>query len=252
MSVFGAYARYYDLLYAAKDYSAEASYVDTLLRRWAPEARTLLELGCGTALHASLLAAKGYEVMGIDRSEEMLAAAEKRLASTPGRVRLARGDIRSVRVEESFDAVISLFHVISYQTSNDDLRDAFATARAHLRPGGVFVFDFWYGPAVLWLKPERRELRLENDEIEVVRHAEPVIHANENVVDVSYRIEVREKGSGEVARLQETHRMRYLFLPEVADLLHAAGCEMVAAAEWLTGAEPALSTWGVCAVARAV
>ncbi|HYR29468.1 MAG TPA: methyltransferase domain-containing protein, partial [Thermoanaerobaculia bacterium] len=76
MSVFGAYARYYDLLNAGKNYRAEADYVDRLLREAGVPARTILELGCGTGLHASALVDAGYDVTGVDRSETMLAAAE--------------------------------------------------------------------------------------------------------------------------------------------------------------------------------
>lgn len=256
MSVFGAYARYYDLLYAGKDYSAEAAYVDGLIQRLRPSSTTLLELGCGTALHAALLAAKSYEIAGVDRSDFMLASAEaRRRALEPeiaARIQLLEGDIRSFRVERSFDVVVSLFHVMSYQTGNRDLRDAFATARAHLEPGGLFLFDCWYGPAVLTQRPERRTLRLENDELEVTRTAEPMLHPNENVVDVNYQIDVRDKVTGRDERLHETHRMRYLFLPEIEGLLEDCGFEMVRSEEWVTGNRPGLDTWSVCIIARAL
>jgi len=255
LSVFGAYARYYDLLYAGKDYGAEAAYVDKLIREARRSTVTLLELGCGTALHASMLAAKGYEIAGVDRSDFMLSAAQKRLQSMDAelarRIQLLEGDIRSFRANRTFDAVVSLFHVISYQTSNRDLAAAMETARAHLDTGGLFVFDCWYGPAVLTRKPERRVLHLENDELDVTRLAEPVMHPNENVVDVNYQIDVREKGTGREERLEETHRMRYLFMPEIEDLLARHAFELLRSEEWLTGKTPGLDTWGVCIVARA-
>jgi SAM-dependent methyltransferase len=75
-NVFDAYSRYYDLLYREKDYAAEADYVARLLR--AHGAGTELpEFGCGTGEHARLLAAHGYQVLGIDRSAQMIAHAEQ-------------------------------------------------------------------------------------------------------------------------------------------------------------------------------
>ncbi|HEY4744175.1 MAG TPA: class I SAM-dependent methyltransferase, partial [Desulfuromonadaceae bacterium] len=157
MTTFDQYARYYDLLYRDKDYAAEADFVAGLLLAHAPEARTLLELGCGTGRHAEFLARQGFAVHGVDRSEGMLADAGRRRENLPddvrGRLAFSPGDARDVRLGRHFDAVVSLFHVMSYMAEGRDLEHAFATARAHLAPGGVFLFDFWYGPAVLSDRP---------------------------------------------------------------------------------------------------
>ena len=81
MSVFGAYSRYYNLLYQDKDYAGEAEYVRSLISRHFPQARAVLDLGCGTGRHDLLLAQMGYEVTGVDQSEEMLAIAKGKAAS---------------------------------------------------------------------------------------------------------------------------------------------------------------------------
>lgn len=220
--VFDVYARYYDLLYRDKDYAAEAEYVVSLIRKHAPQAKRILELGCGTGAHAEQLARMGYIIHGVDLSEAMLARARARKASLPpevaARLSFDLGDVRTVRTGGIYDAVISLFHVMSYQTTNADLEAAFRTAATHLEPGGLFLFDFWYGPAVLLQKPEVRLKRLEDDEIKVTRIAEPVLRVNENVVDVNYTVFIELKATGEVEHICETHRMRYLFLPELSYL----------------------------------
>ena len=82
--VFDEYARYYDLLYQDKDYQAEADYVAGLIRRFHPEARSILELGSGTGIHASLLAKKGFTVHGVERSPEMLARSRMLLENAQG------------------------------------------------------------------------------------------------------------------------------------------------------------------------
>ena len=152
----------------------------------------------------------------------MLTRAEERQAALPAdlaaRLTFAHGDVRSVRTGETYDAVISLFHVMSYQTTNADLEAALATAAAHLQPGGLFLFDFWYGPAVLTQQPEVRVKRLEDEEIKVTRIAEPVMRVNENVVEVNYTVFIEVKSTGQMEQVQETHRMRYWFLPELAYL----------------------------------
>lgn len=217
--VFDAYARYYDLLYRDKDYAAEAEYVASHIQKLLPNAKKILELGCGTGAHAEHLARMGYLVHGVDFSEAMLARAEARKAALPpelaARLSFSYGDVRTVRTNQAYDAVVSLFHVMSYQTTNADLEAAFETAAVHLASGGLFVFDFWYGPAVIMQKPEVRIKRLEDDDIKVVRIAEPILHDNDNVVDVNYTVLIEIKSNGKVDQLQETHSMRYLFLPEL-------------------------------------
>ena len=254
MSVFGAYSQYYDLLYQDKDYVAEANYVRSLVERHQPGARSLLDLGCGTGRHALLLAESGYRVTGIDRSPEMLARASAQLASeSPERAaRLAssgalpvfvQGDIRSVRLQQEFDVVVSLFHVMSYQVTNADLKAAFLTAKDHLRPGGVFFFDCWYGPAVLTQRPSARCLQLENERISLTRTADPVCHPNRNSVDVNYHVSIANKQTGERDELRETHSMRYLFAPEVEMLLESCGLRLESAVEFSTGRPLGFDTW---------
>jgi SAM-dependent methyltransferase len=253
MSVFGSYSRYYNLLYRDKDYAGETAYVRCLIQRHYPGAKTVLDLGCGTGKHDLLLAERGYSMTGVDMSDEMLAVANSQrstLNPQQSSLNFHQGDIRTVRLGKTFDVVISLFHVISYQTTNKDLTDAFVTARKHLAQGGIFIFDCWYGPAVLTDRPAVRVKRLEDEQIIVTRIAEPVMHPNENVVDVNYHVFVRDKVSGEVEEVKETHRMRYLFRPEIEILLKETGMEVIESSEWMSDREPGFDTWGVCFVAR--
>lgn len=254
-AVFDHYSRYYDLLYKDKDYAAEAEFVSGLVRGHFPTAQRLLELGCGSGLHAKLLAERAYEVHGIDRSEAMVRLAEARKAELPrevaSRLSFQPGDVRTVRLGRRFDAAISLFHVVSYQTSNADLAAMFRAAREHLDTGGIFVFDCWYGPAVLNDRPVVRIKRMEDEQVRVTRIAEPTLHANECVVDVAYQILVEERSSGRLERFDELHRMRYLFLPEIELLAGAAGFDLATRCEWLTGAPLGEGTWSACFVARA-
>ena len=255
MSVFGHYARYYDLLYRDKDYAGEAKYVADLIRKHHPEARRLLELGCGTGRHAELLARAGYSVCGLDASPAMLAQARKRAAESAAADRaelvFTQGDIRSFDLNQRFDAVAALFHVVSYLTTNEDLLRMLGAVKRHLETGGIFVFDAWYGPAVLTDRPAVRVRRLDDDDVQVTRLAEPVMYPQKNVVDVRYEILIREKATGRQETVRESHRMRYLFRPELELLLTGAGLTLQAAEEWMTGNEPGFGTWGVCFVARA-
>ncbi len=255
MNVFNNYARYYDLLYKDKDYVAEAKYVSTLVQKHAPNKNSILELGCGTGVHAKILAEMGYTLHGVDMSAEMLETARMRVSKLDKKMSrklsFTLGDIRTVRIDRKFDVIISLFHVLSYQTTNDDLMSSFATAKYHLNPGGIYIFDCWYGPAVLSEKPAVRIKRLEDEQVDVTRIAEPVMHPNSNLVDVNYHVFIKNKSNGKMEELKETHKMRYLFKPELEHFLQKSGFSIIEVAEWMTGKCPGFDTWGVCFMVQA-
>ncbi len=247
MAVFGDYAKYYDLLYREKNYSSETSFVlDTLSRLGRPPA-TLLDLGSGTGRHAFAMARRGVSVTGVDMSEVMLSiACLAKACDLPAKASAPEfklGDARHVRLGRAFDAVTALFHVMSYQTVEEDALAVLTTAHEHLKPGGVFLFDFWYGPGVLNDRPVERRKELEDADIRVQRDARPVLHVNDNVVDVNYSIAIRHKVGGKESTLSETHRMRYWFLPELKHLARSAGFSVAAHGAWLSCAEPDDKTW---------
>jgi SAM-dependent methyltransferase len=254
MKLFDAYARYYDLLYTDKDYRGEATFVDRLLRQHGSRGGQLLELGCGTGKHAIELARRGWQVVGVDRSEEMVVQAKNRNFNSEETIQKAIsfqvGDVRTVRVDQQFDSVISLFHVLSYQTTNADLQAEIATAATHLRSGGLFLFDFWYGPAVLTNLPAVRVKRIEDDDLEVTRIAEPELRTEVNQVTVNYHIFLRNRKTAEVSEVREAHHMRYLFLPELEMVLTACGFKLLTTGSWLSDRPASRDTWYVHAVAR--
>ncbi len=251
---FKHYSAYYDLLYVDKDYAGEVHYLRSLIDEHTETPPTLLlELGCGTGIHAGLLAQQGFDVLAVDLSEEMLASARERVAQNSLvslNLSFEQGDARSFRTDRSFDIVASLFHVVSYQTTQADLNAMMHTAASHLNAGGLFIFDFWYGPSVLWQRPAVRAKHLANDRLQVTRLAEPVVRDEFNLVDVNYSVFVRESDGDVLHEIKETHCMRYLFLPEVDSLLNAHGLDRIRTEEWMTGKKPSVDTWGVCVVAR--
>ena len=254
MTVFGSYAQFYDLLYASKNYADEAQNVHKLIQTHIPGAHSVLDLGCGTGAHAVQLLKEGYRIHGVDLSLIMLERAKSRLAGLPpeqaSRLEFSQGDIRTVRLDTQFDVVISLFDVISYQTTNEVLKAAFITAKTHLKSGGLFIFDCWYGPAVLSIKPSVRVKRVENEEIAVIRIAEPVMDPNENCVDINYQLLVKQKKSGIFVEYHERHRMRYMFTPEIQNFFSTSEMKMVASFALMTDKEPGFDTWSVCYVGR--
>lgn len=249
---FQRYSAYYDLLYRDKDYAAETRYVIETLKNASPGLRTVLELGSGTGRHGRLMAAEGFHVWGIERSETMVAAARKAGAECPGpgSFDCTVGDVRTVDLGRTFQAVASLFHVISYQVTNEGVLQTFATAHRHLQPGGFFFFDLWHGPAILHDRPSVRVKRMENETLRVVRISEPDLDTNTSTVAVQYTILAEAKPDSVLTTFTETHQMRYFFPVEIALLAAQTGFELVMTEEFLTRRRPSEQTWGVAYLLR--
>ncbi|MCX6327732.1 MAG: class I SAM-dependent methyltransferase [Bacteroidia bacterium] len=238
-SNFHIYSKYYNLLYKDKNYNAEAIYISACIKKESPNAKTILELGSGTGSHGLILQKMGYDIYGLERSEQMVKEARLR------GFLCEQADITNFSIDRKFDVVISLFHVISYITENASLEKVFRNASKQLNSNGLFIFDVWYSPAVYHLKPETRIKKVENEEIKVIRMAEPEIHINKNVVDVNYSILVKDKRSDKWIEFQEKHPMRHFSIPEIDLLAKLTGFEILRAEEFLTGNEPSENTWGV-------
>jgi SAM-dependent methyltransferase len=255
MSVFNNYSNYYDLLYKDKDYSAEVEYIDNIIKKYATKnVKTILDLGCGTGGHAFLFAEKGYTITGLDISKTMLDIANRKLEiandDVKNRLKFINHDARNIKIGTSFDAVVSLFHVMSYQTSNEDLILTFQSVYNHLNQSGIFIFDFWYGPAVLTNKPDKKLKILENNELKIFRFADPVLHPNDNVVDVNYTVLIQNKYTKAICDIKETHRMRYLFKPEIELMFKDIGFHILDCFEYMTDKTINLDSWSVCIVAE--
>jgi predicted TPR repeat methyltransferase len=247
MEVFNKYSELYDLIYFDKDYSKETDYIINIIKQYNPVTKEILEYGSGTGIHGSLLVEKGYNVTGVELSKTMMEKAQS-LISRKGlsnKFKLYNEDISKFRINKKFDSVISLFHVISYLTGNGQLNRTFQNASYHLESGGLFIFDIWYAPAVLTLKPQNKIKEFENDVLKILRYTEPVILYN-----VKFKLIVLDKTDGKVSQLDEIHKMRYFSIPEIEYLAGINSFEMVKTEEFLSAKEPSENTWGVCFILR--
>ena len=232
-TIFGDQGGFYDRFYETKDYEGECDFVDAAFRRYgdAPIKR-VLDLGCGTGGHAIPLSRRGYDVTGIDISPTMLDQAREKADAADCKITLHQGDVRDVDAGGVFDAVISMFAVVGYQTEDSDLVAMFATARRHLSPRGLFLFDLWHGAAVLAQRPENRQREFpaadgpaaDGKSDTLIRSVSSVLDEARKVVEVDISVRCISRG-GEVTETKEHHAVRYLFPEEADALLTAAGFE---------------------------
>lgn len=131
----------YDLIYSFKDYRAESVLIRELIRREHPHARSILDVGCGTAEHARFLVDQ-FEIHGIDLQPEFVELARRKCPS--GRFEVA--DMRCFDLPRRFDVVQCLFSAIGYLTEPADVIAALKCFARHLNPGGMIVVEPWFTP----------------------------------------------------------------------------------------------------------
>ena len=240
------YSDYYNLLYHDKNYLLEVDYIEKLFKKYSKrKISKLLNLGCGTGNHDFIFAKKGYEITGIDISNTMVKVANQNKQPAQSNPLFFQGDVRDIRLNKKFDSVAALFHVMSYQNSNQDVMNTFNTAKIHLKKNGLFIFDCWHGPAVLSEKPSVKIKRINKGDQSLIRIAEPQIHFESNVVDVNYEIILFSSINPDFKKINETHKMRYFFFPEIELFAKNAGFKIRASFEWLKLISPTEKSWSV-------
>jgi SAM-dependent methyltransferase len=251
MTFMGSYAQRYDALYAAKDYQAECDLIERVFSKFDAAPATVLDIGCGTGGHVLELASRGYECTGVDMSPAMLeqAADKTTKLGLPKSPKWLTGNAKSFDIEQHFDAAIMMFAVVSYLTTNDDLMEALANIRAHLKPGSLFICDFWYGPAVLSVKPEDRVRVIETSDMTTIRRAITTLDSFEQTATVTFDLWSIHANGG-LEKTTEAHKMRYFFPKEFELFLKLSGFSVLSMTEFPEiSKDLGLDSWNALCVA---
>ena len=141
MEAYGEFARVYDIFQDNVDYDSWAGYLKDTLREYGISDGLILELGCGTGTMTELLAASGYDMIGVDNSEEMLAEAMQKRETSGHDILYLLQDMQEFELYGTVRAVISVCDSLNYLTEEQDLEHVFELVNNYLDPGGLFIFD---------------------------------------------------------------------------------------------------------------
>ena len=149
---FSRFARYYDAFMDYIDYPGWVQYIMEILDTYGIKGKKLLDLACGTGTCAVLFAKKGFEVYGIDVSEDMLEQARKKISAMFYNIGFSCQDLRNFKLEKKVDVVTCLYDSMNYLLEEEDVRQAFGSAYNALNNGGAFIFDLntEYALSVVW------------------------------------------------------------------------------------------------------
>ena len=221
--MFSRSADLYDALYDTfKDYRAEAERVRALI---GPDARTVLDVACGTGRHLELLR-EHYDVVGLDIDPELLAIARSRV---PG-VELVEADMTNFDLGRRFDAVTCLFSSIGYARDEEHLRAAVAAMGRHVEPGGLLIVEPWLAPEA-WRDGHVAMLVLDEPERKIVRMNRADRDGDISVIDFHYLVGTPEH----VEHFTERHQLGLFTDEQYRAAFAAAGLDVEHDPEGLMG-----------------
>jgi len=206
----------YDFIYSEfKNFNEEASQIAALLKEKCPEARRLLDVGCGTGRHAAaLIGEHGYEVDGLDIESGFLEIARVRCPDG----NFFRGDMASFDLGSTYDAVLCLFSSIGYVRTLERLVLAARSIRRHVAPGGVAIIEPWFTPEVFRGGAVHMTV-VDREELKISRVNRTEIRDGVSWMDFQYLV----ADPHEIRHLREIHELGLFTVAEMHEALGAGG-----------------------------
>ena len=246
MDAYTGFAAVYDMFMDNIPYGEWCDYLTGLLREHGVEDGLVLDLGCGTGSMTELLAQAGYDMIGVDLSEEMLQIAMEKRAQSGHDILYLLQDMREFELYGTVRAVVSICDSMNYLLEWEELQTVCELVNNYLDPGGIFIFD-------LNTLYKYREL-LGDSTIAEARDDGSFIWENtfdeeERINEYDLTLFVREEGEL-FKRYQETHFQRAYTLEEVKRAIAGAGMEFVAAYDAFTRQPPREDSERIYVIAR--
>lgn len=224
MDAYTGFARVYDRFMEDVPYEAWKEYLVKVLRQEGIMDGLVCELGCGTGKMTRLLAGCGYDLIGIDASEEMLSIAREQ--ESRGILYVAQ-DMREFELYGTVRAVVSVCDSMNYILEDEDLLEVFRLVNNYLDPGGIFIFDL---NTVYKFKEEMGERTFSEHHEEGSLVWDNYYDEDEKINEYELTLFIRETDDL-YRRYVETHYERGYELQEVVSLLERSGMEYIGACD---------------------
>jgi len=245
MEAYTDFAFVYDTLMDNTPYKKWCARITDILRSAGIEKELVLDLGCGTGTLTELLAKEGYDMIGIDYSQEMLARAMEKRDESGLSILYLLQDMREFELYGTVKAVVSVCDSLNYLLDEEDVIETFRLVNNYLDPKGLFVFDF---NTVYKYKEVIGDATIAENRDDCSFIWENYYHEEDEINEYEVTFFVKE---GELfRRFEETHYQRGYTPQQMKDFLKEAGLEFVAMADSDTGGEVTPESERIYMVAR--
>jgi len=272
MQPYTGFASVYDIFMDNVPYDEWADYVQHLLKKNKIDKGLLLELGCGTGSMTRRLSSKGFDMIGIDNSEEMLSIAREKSAQIEKSTQESNSaqeensvkeensiqdggegilylcqDMREFELYGTVAAVISVCDSMNYILSEEDLLQVFRLVNKYLDPNGLFIFDLdtQYDYEEILGDSTIAENREEGSFI-----WENTYYEEEMINEINLTLFIPEEDKSIYRKYEETHYRKAYPIDTITRLIDEAGMELVAIYDALTEKKPKKDCERVYIIAR--
>lgn len=247
MDAYTSFAYVYDTFMDNIPYEEWGDYLKGLLKEYGVEDGLILDLGCGTGTMTEILAEEGYDMIGLDNSEDMLEIAMDKKAKSGYDILYLLQDMREFELYGTVKAVVSICDSMNYVTEEEELLEVFRLVNNYLDPGGIFIFDFN-------TEYKYREI-LGDCTIAENRDVCSFIWDNyyyedEKINEYELSLFIREKDSELYRKYEETHYQKGYELETMRCLIEESGLEYVTAYDAFTHDKPTSESERIYMIAR--
>ena len=248
MEAYTGFAEVYDIFMDNVPYEEWGAYLSGLLEEYGICDGIVADLGCGTGTMTEYLAEKGYDMIGVDNSEDMLELAmEKRMESGKDILYLLQ-DMREFELYGTVRAIVSVCDSVNYITEPEELEEVFRLVNNYLDPKGVFLFDF---NTVYKYKEVMGDTVIAEDRGECSFIWDNFYYEEERINEYDLTLFIQEDANEDLyRRYQETHYQRGYTLEEMKELVECSGLVFEAAYDAVTHEEPTEKSERIYIVAR--
>ena len=249
MEAYTSFAEVYDTFMDNVPYEEWADYLEDRLKEYGVKDGLVLELGCGTGSMTELLAEKGYDMIGVDNSEDMLEIAmEKRIESGHDILYLLQ-NMQEFELYGTVRAIVSVCDCVNYVTEKNELQEVFRLVNNYLDPQGIFIFDF---NTVYKYKEVMGDTVIAEDRGECSFIWDNYYYDEEKINEYDLTLFIREEGKEKnlYRKYQETHYQRGYTLDEMKELIQGSGLIFETAYDAFTHEAPTEKSERIYIIAR--
>lgn len=248
MEAYTSFAEVYDQFMDNVPYREWADFLQEILQKEGINDGLVLDLGCGTGSMTEELASRGYDMIGVDNSEDMLEIAMEKRQESGHDILYLLQDMQEFELYGTVRAVVSVCDSVNYVTEKEELEQVFRLVNNYLDPGGIFVFDFNTEYKYREVLGDRTIAENREDSSFIWDN---YYYEEEHMNEYEVTLFIQEADQKELYhKYQETHFQRAYTLEEIRELLEKSGLRFVAAYEDYTKEAPGKGSERICVVAR--
>lgn len=247
MEAYTNFAAVYDTFMDNIPYEEWGDYLKELLKKNQVEEGLVLDLGCGTGTMTEILAEAGYDMIGVDNSEDMLEIAMEKKEKSGHDILYLLQDMREFELYGTVKAVLSICDSVNYITEEEELLEVFRLVNNYLDPKGIFIFDFnteykyreILGDSTIAENREECSFIWEN-----------YYYEEERINEYELSLFIREEDSDLYRKYEETHFQKAYDLPVIQRLIEESGLEYIAAYDAFSHNAPTEESERIYIIAR--